>query len=125
MIRKSVANIKVENFNNYKQVIENIDSENKKNALSLVVIHLKNETSLPGELLDYLVKLNKKILLISKQEINFERIFLKRSEFLSNNYLTYFNNDIQYGSKFILKRGIDIVVSIFTIVLLSPLILFV
>ena len=125
MFRKSVANIKVENFNNYKQVIENIDSENKKNSLSLVVMNLKNENSLPGELLDYLVKLNKKILLISKKEINFERIFLKRSEFLSNNYLTYFNNDIQYGSKFILKRGIDIVVSIFTIVLLSPLILFV
>ena len=125
MFRKSVANIKVENFNNYKQVIENIDSENKKNSLSLVVINLKNENSLPGELLDYLVKLNKKILLISKQEINFERIFLKRSEFLSNNYLTYFNNDIQYGSKFILKRGIDIIFSIFTIVLLLPLILFV
>ena len=36
-------------------------------------------------------------------------------------YLTYFNNDIQYGAKFIIKRLFDIVLSviIFTFLLLT------
>ena len=33
--------------------------------------------------------------------------FLNRTEKVSNYFLTYFNNDIQYGSKYILKRIID------------------
>ena len=35
--------------------------------------------------------------------------------------MTYFNNDIQYGSKYILKRLLDIVIAFTGITLLSPL----
>ena len=43
---------------------------------------------------------------------------------MANYYLTYFNNDIQYGSKYILKRLLDIVMAFFGILVFSPLLLF-
>ena len=125
MFRKSVGNISVESFNDFNKIIQSIDSINKKHSLSLVVINLKKETSISTELLDYLINLNKKVLLISKGEIRFEKFFIKRTEVLAGNYLTYFNNDIQYGAKYILKRGMDIILSTFALVVIFPLIIFV
>ena len=52
-------------------------------------------------------------------------MFIYRSEKLDNCKLTYFNNDIQYGSKFILKRSLDIVLSLFLILFFSPVVLFI
>ena len=63
----------------------------------------------------------KKILIISKQPMKFNNNFLFREEVLSGNYLTYFNNDIQYGSKYILKRFLDIVLGSIAIVFFSPI----
>jgi lipopolysaccharide/colanic/teichoic acid biosynthesis glycosyltransferase len=68
----------------------------------------------------YLVNLNKKIFLISKNEFEFENFFLSRKELLSENYLTYFNNDIQYGSKYIIKRFIDLTLSIIAMTIFLP-----
>jgi lipopolysaccharide/colanic/teichoic acid biosynthesis glycosyltransferase len=72
-----------------------------------------------------LIDLNKKVLIISRKEIIFKNIFLKRSIFLENYFLTYFNNDIQYGSKYILKRALDVFVALIMIVLLFPIYTFV
>jgi lipopolysaccharide/colanic/teichoic acid biosynthesis glycosyltransferase len=44
-------------------------------------------------------------------------------EKVSGHYLTYFNNDIQYGSKYILKRSVDILLSVVLIVSFSPVLL--
>ena len=54
-------------------------------------------------------------------KFEFNTYFLKRQESLSGYYLTYFNNDIQYGSKYILKRIIDISLSTIFILTFSPL----
>ena len=53
--------------------------------------------------------------------MEFNNNFLYREEILSGSYLTYFNNDIQYGSKYILKRFLDIALGSIAIVLFSPI----
>ena len=58
--------------------------------------------------------------MISKNKPAFHTNFLYRQENIDKNYFTYFNNDIQYGSKYILKRIIDITLSFFGILFFSP-----
>ena len=105
-------------------IIETIDAENKKENLNLIVLNL-SETSLGSSLEKYLVNLNKKILLISDENMRFNNNFIYRSEVLEQKYLTYFNNDIQYGSKYILKRMMDIFFSFAILIITFPVILFI
>ena len=105
-------------------IIETIDAENKKENLNLIVLNL-SETSLGFTLEKYLVNLNKKILLISDENMRFNNNFIYRSEVLEQKYLTYFNNDIQYGSKYILKRMMDIFFSFAILIITFPVILFI
>ena len=113
------------NFANINEIIDIIDKQNKENNLNLIILNLGHEKSLPESIEEYLIDLNKKVLIISRQEIIFKNIFLKRSIFLENYFLTYFNNDIQYGSKYILKRALDVFVALIMIVLLFPIYTFV
>ena len=113
------------NFTNINEIIDIIDKQNKENNLNLIIINLGNESSLPRSIEEYLIDLNKKVLIISRQEIIFKNIFLRRSIFLENYFLTYFNNDIQYGSKYILKRALDVFVALIMVVLLFPIYTFV
>ena len=89
-------------------VINEIDKLNKKINLNLIILNFKNQSGINKILEEYLVNLNKKILIISKNRWVLNNNFLCREEVLSGSYLTYFNNDIQYGSKYILKRFLDI-----------------
>ena len=113
------------NFENQSEIIDIIDKQNKENNLNLVILNLGHEKSLPESIEEYLIDLNKKVLIISRQEIIFKNIFLKRSIFLENYFLTYFNNDIQYGSKYILKRALDVFVALIMVVLFFPIYTFV
>mgnify|MGYP001334796122 FL=1 len=113
------------NFANINEIIDIIDKQNKENNLNLIILNLGHEKSLPESIEEYLIDLNKKVLIISRQEIIFKNIFLKRSIFLENYFLTYFNNDIQYGSKYILKRALDVFVALIMVVLLFPIYTFV
>jgi len=113
------------NFANINEIIDIIDKQNKENNLNLIILNLGLEKSLPESIEEYLIDLNKKVLIISRQEIIFKNIFLKRSVFLENYFLTYFNNDIQYGSKYILKRALDVFVALIMVVLLFPIYTFV
>ena len=113
------------NFANINEIIDIIDKQNKENNLNLIILNLGLEKSLPEPIEEYLIDLNKKVLIISRQEIIFKNIFLKRSIFLENYFLTYFNNDIQYGSKYILKRALDVFVALIMVVLLFPIYTFV
>ena len=113
------------NFENISEIIDIIDKQNKENNLNLVILNLGHEKSLPESIEEYLIDLNKKVLIISRQEIIFKNIFLKRSIFLENYFLTYFNNDIQYGSKYILKRALDVFVALIMVVLFFPIYTFV
>ena len=73
---------------------------------------------------NYLINLNKKVLIISNNKIKFKSNFIYREENFENYFFSYFNNDIQYGSKYIIKRIFDIIVSllifIILLILLSP-----
>jgi len=123
--RKNIGDYENINFDDAKQIIKKIDSVNKEINLNLVVINLNEKNQISPALEKYLIELNKKVLIISKKDIVFNTYFLKRTEEISNYYLTYFNNDIQYGSKYILKRLLDIILAIILLVVLSPVFLFV
>ena len=123
--RKNIGDYENMNFDDAEKIIKKIDSVNKEINLNLVVINLNEKNQISPVLEKYLIELNKKVLIISKKDIVFNTYFLKRTEEISNYYLTYFNNDIQYGSKYILKRLLDIVLTIILLVVLSPVFLFV
>ena len=100
-----------------------IDKLNKEQKVNLVIINLEDKNSLPESVENYLLNLNKKVLIISTSRINFQSLFIKNESKLNTSYLTYFNNDIQYGSKYIIKRFIDITLSSILLVGLLPLFL--
>ena len=103
---------KIRNFDNmfdFNKIKELIEEENKKSEINIIVINLKSKSFIPKEFESYLINLNKKILLIADSEINFFTKFIYRSERIANSRIFYINNDIQYGSKFILKRTLDII----------------
>jgi lipopolysaccharide/colanic/teichoic acid biosynthesis glycosyltransferase len=50
----------------------------------------------------------------------FTNNFLFRQETIDKSFFTYFNNDIQYGSKYILKRILDITLLLWVIIF-SPI----
>ena len=120
--RKNIENLVVD-LNDDTSIIEAIDSINKSNEINLVVIDLVNRNELSVKLEQYLINLNKKILLITNSEINFHSLFISKTVKLGGSDLIYFNNDIQYGSKYIIKRFIDILMSFVILILLSPVIL--
>lgn len=110
-------------LNDHKNIIDLIDKTNKKININLIVIYLEKTTKLNPLLEKYLINLNKKILLISKEDIVFNSYFIARTDEVNGYQLTYFNNDIQYGSKYILKRSLDIFISINALIFLSPIFL--
>ena len=113
----------LENLNNVNKIIQNIDEINKLSKINLIVINLEKVNQIDLELEEYLIKTNKKILLISENKPKFRTNFIYRQEILESNFFTYFNNDIQYGSKFIIKKALDIVLSLIGIVLFLPIML--
>ena len=119
--RKDIGNFNVDNINDTDSIIERIDKLNKEINVNLIVLNINFSNKIDEKLENYLIKLNKKVLIISKEEPSFNNYFINRKEILSDYYLTYFNNDIQYGSKYILKRLLDIILAFTGIVLLSPL----
>jgi len=121
--RKPLKNFNGINLNDSEEVIELIDSENKKNNVNLIVLNFNSANKISETLESFLINLNKKVLIISKNEMAFNNYFLKREEAVSNYFLTYFNNDIQYGSKYIIKRVLDISLSVMAILLFSPILI--
>ena len=119
--RKNIGNFNVDNTKDTNSIIERIDKLNKEINVNLIVLNINFSNKIDENLENYLIKLNKKVLIISKEELSFKNYFINRKEILSDYYLTYFNNDIQYGSKYILKRFLDIILAVIGIILFSPL----
>ena len=122
--RNKIKDLSFDNENISSEIIDQVDKINKKENINLVVINFGSLKKIPKKVEEYLIKLNKKVLIISKNEIQFSKLFLGRKTLLSGYNLVYFNNDIQYGSKYILKRILDILFSSFLLVMLSPIMLF-
>jgi lipopolysaccharide/colanic/teichoic acid biosynthesis glycosyltransferase len=121
--RKEKLSINCDENELSNNVISEVGKLNKIINVNLVVLRIQNTKKLTKELEEFLIKLNKKVLIISKEKLVFNSNFIYRQILVDSNNLYYFNNDIQYGAKFILKRLFDIVLSILLIVLLSPLLL--
>ena len=121
--RNTLKNFRDIDLNNASKVIELIDNENKKNNVNLIVLNINSKNKISEKLESFLINLNKKVLIISKDEMVFNNYFLKRQENISGYQLNYFNNDIQYGSKYIIKRVLDISLSVFGILCFSPILL--
>ena len=111
--------------NNYQQITDHIETLNKKNNINLIVLNFEKKFSLKNDFENYLLNLNKKVLFITNEPISFNSKFIYREQIVNSKYLTYINNDIQYGSRYIAKRVIDIVVSVFALILLLPIFVFV
>jgi len=120
--RKNLENLEI-NLENDTSLIQAIDSINKANEINLVVVDLKESTKISQKLEHYLLNLNKKILLIANSKITFNSFFISKTVSLNGSNLIYFNNDIQYGSKYIIKRVIDIFITIIALALLLPVLL--
>lgn len=118
--RKKIEDYEL-NLNKLDSVINVIDKFNKQEKVNLVVVNLEDVKSLPEDVENYLLNLNKKVLLISNSQVIFHNLFIKKESKIDSTYLTYFNNDIQYGSKYILKRIIDIGLSIIMLIIFLPL----
>ncbi len=119
--RKKIKDIKDVDLSNPELVIKEIDSLNKIENINLIIMNIGEKNTIHEKLENYLINLNKKVLIISKNKVDFKNYFINRVENISNYYLTYFNNDIQYGSKYILKRVIDIFLSIIALIIFSPI----
>ena len=104
-------------------VINEVNNLNKTININLVVLNISNLKRLPIELEEYLIKLNKKVLILSSNELVFHTNFIYRFSKIDSKYIYYFNNDVQYGSKYILKRLFDISISLILLFILSPLFL--
>jgi len=121
--RNSLGSFNNQNLNDVDEIIKNIDDTNKSEKINLIVLNLGKLDTLNPKLEEFLIQTNKKVLLISEKQINFQNKFIYRQEVLENQFFTYFNNDIQYGAKFIIKRALDIVFSFLGVILFSPIIL--
>ena len=102
-------------------VIREVNNLNKTININLVVLNLTNLKRLPVGLEEYLIKLNKKVLIFSSNELVFHTNFIFRFTKIDSKYLYYFNNDVQYGSKYIFKRLLDISISSLLLLVLAPL----
>jgi len=119
--RKSLGNLEHADLGDDVSLINKIDKVNKIKKINLIVLNLDSQKKINPELEKYLIETNKKVLIISKNQPVFENNFLFRQETIDKSFFTYFNNDIQYGSKYILKRILDITLSCFGLVLFSPI----
>ena len=106
-----------------KVVEEEVNKLNKVINLNLIVLRLKSTIKLDENLEDFLINLNKKVLIISDKKLEFGKNFIFRVVSIDSKYLYYFNNDIQYGAKFILKRILDIFISTILLIILFPVFL--
>ena len=118
--RKNIKDLQID-LSSEAQLIEEVDKLNKKQEVNLIILNIDSVSSLPQKIEEYLLNINKKVLIISESMPVFSNTFIYNQIFLNNTFLTYFNNDIQYGSKFILKRLMDIILGVLLIILLFPL----
>ena len=85
--RKDIGNFSVENMNNTDLIIEKIDKLNKEINVNLIVLNINFSDKIDENLENYLIKLNKKVLIISKEELIFKNYYncFNRIRYNSNN----------------------------------------
>ena len=102
--RKSLGDFSNIDLDNTNELIGEIDKINKVKKINLIIINLEDKKQINLDLEKYLINTNKKILLVSENKPIFKTSFIYRQENIDNVFFTYFNNDIQYGAKYILRE---------------------
>ena len=123
--RKNIQSIECKEEDFTKVVPDEVSKANKIKNLNLVIIRISSKKNLDKDLEKYLINLNKKVLIISTDELTFQNNFIYRLSKVEGNYLYYFNNDIQYGAKYIIKRLFDITLSFLLIIAILPFLILV
>ena len=123
--RKNIQSIQCREEDFKKVVPDEVSRTNKIKNINLVIIKLDSKKNLDKGLEKYLINLNKKVLIISTDELTFQSNFIYRLSKVEGNYLYYFNNDIQYGAKYIIKRLFDITLSFLLIIAILPFLILV
>ncbi len=123
--RKNIQSIQCTEGDLTEVVPDEVSKTNKIKNINLVIIRLSSKNNLDKDLEEYLINLNKKVLIISTNELTFQSNFIYRLSRVEGNYLYYFNNDIQYGAKYIIKRLFDITLSFLLIIALLPFLILV
>ena len=119
--RNNLGNLEHNDLDDVDALIDKIDRVNKVEKINLIVLNFENKAKMKSSLEKYLIETNKKVLIISKKQPVFKNTFLFRQETIDKSFFTYFNNDIQYGSKYILKRILDITLSFIGLIVFSPI----
>ena len=123
--RKNIQSIQCTEGDLTEVVPDEVSKTNKVKNINLVIIRLSSKNNLDKDLEEYLINLNKKVLIISTNELTFQSNFIYRLSRVEGNYLYYFNNDIQYGAKYIIKRLFDITLSFLLLIALLPFLILV
>jgi lipopolysaccharide/colanic/teichoic acid biosynthesis glycosyltransferase len=122
-LRKNLINFNLDINQNIEDFKIHIEEISRNNSVNIVVINLEKLEMFDEDIEKYLLNLNKKILIISDNRFRFTNKIIYRHKNLGNKNLYYLNNDIQYGSKYILKRIFDIFFSLILFLLSLPLFL--
>jgi lipopolysaccharide/colanic/teichoic acid biosynthesis glycosyltransferase len=110
--RNLIAQFKNDEIEDYAYYKKNIESFNKDNEINLIVFNFSGLKSISLDFEKYLLNLNKKLLIIADPSFEFNSSFIIRSEVIAKKSVFYINNDIQYGSRYISKRLLDLVLII-------------
>tara|TARA_Y100000389_G_scaffold198968_1_gene236470 strand:+ start:106 stop:1545 length:1440 start_codon:yes stop_codon:yes gene_type:complete len=121
--RKNLINFNLDINRNIEDFKIHIEEISRNNSVNIIVINLEKLEMFDEDVEKYLLNLNKKILIISDNRFRFTNKIIYRHKNLGNKNLYYLNNDIQYGSKYILKRIFDIFFSLILFLLSLPLFL--
>ena len=117
--RKVVATFKSKDTKDFEYYKKNIEAFNKDSEINLIVFNFSGLETIPLDFEKYLLNLNKKLLVIADSNFQFNTNLILRSEIIANKSVFYINNDIQYGSKYISKRFLDLLL----ITIFSPILL--
>ena len=104
----------------FKNKIEEI---NKNSEINLIVLNFSGINKISKEFEKFMLNVNKKILIISDLDFKFRSQIIVRNEIISNKSIFYINNDIQYGSRYISKRILDILLIIIFLIIFLPLLI--
>lgn len=103
---------------------DKIEEINKNSEINLIIFNFSGLDTVSKDFEKFLLNVNKKILIISDLNFKFRSQIIVRNEIISNKSIFYINNDIQYGSRYISKRILDIFLIILFSVIFVPILIF-
>ena len=103
---------------------EKIEEINKNSEINLIIFNFSGLDTVSKDFEKFMLNVNKKILIISDLNFKFRSQIIVRNEIISNRSIFYINNDIQYGSRYISKRILDIFLIFLFSIIFVPIFIF-